>query len=103
MVVDVVVVVVVVVVNALSMSCCSRESPSHPTLNLLCLCDYGQAIYTVEVGGAKKLYRHFLKKPDGCLMEVFGDVSTQLQKEQTALERLLINQGQGGYVGNEPL
>lgn len=60
------------------------------------------AIYTVEVGGAKKLYRHFLKKPDGCLMEVFGDVSSQLQKEQTALERLLVEQGQGGY-DNSPL
>jgi hypothetical protein len=55
------------------------------------------AIYTVEVGGAKKLYRHFLKKPDGCIMEVFGDVSMQLQQQQSAVERLLMEQGQAGY------
>ena len=61
------------------------------------------AIYTVEVGGAKKLYRHFLKKPDGCIMEVFGDVSMQLQKEQTAIERLLLDQGGGGGYSGGPL
>lgn len=51
----------------------------------------------MQVGGAKKLYRHFLKKPDGCIMEVFGDVSMQLQQQQSAVERLLMEQGQAGY------
>ena len=32
------------------------------------------ALYTMQIDGARKLYRHFIKRPDGCIVEVFGDV-----------------------------
>ena len=47
------------------------------------------ALYTMQIDGTRKLYRHFIKRPDGCIVEVFGDVSVHLQKEQTAIERVL--------------
>lgn len=47
------------------------------------------ALYTMQIDGTRKLYRHFIKRPDGCIVEVFGDVSVHLQKEQTSIERVL--------------
>ena len=47
------------------------------------------ALYTMQIDGARKLHRHFIKRPDGCIVEVFGDVSVHLQKSQTSIERVL--------------
>lgn len=35
-------------------------------------------IYTSTLGGSRELYRHFLRMPDGTLVEVFGDLDSSL-------------------------
>lgn len=34
------------------------------------------AVYTMELHGARELYRHFLKTPDGAIVELFGEIGT---------------------------
>jgi hypothetical protein len=49
------------------------------------------AIYHEDSHGERTLYRHFLRSPDGTLLEVFGDLVADYQGEYLALEKALLN------------
>ena len=49
------------------------------------------AIYHEDSKGERTLYRHFLRSPDGTLLEVFGDLVADYQGEYLALEKALLN------------
>ena len=49
------------------------------------------AIYHEDAKGERTLYRHFLRSPDGTLLEVFGDLVADYQGEYLALEKALLN------------
>jgi len=49
------------------------------------------AIYHEDADGERTLYRHFLRSPDGTLLEVFGDLVADYQGEYSALEKALLN------------
>lgn len=58
------------------------------------------AIFHETSSGKRTLYRHFLRSPDGTLLEVFGDIEKQFRGEFRALEEALVsaskaNQGNG--------
>ncbi|KAF0692494.1 Aste57867_16438 [Aphanomyces stellatus] len=47
------------------------------------------AIFNLELDGARQLYRHFIKNPDGEMLEVFGTISESLGSQYAALESAL--------------
>jgi hypothetical protein len=49
------------------------------------------AIYHEDSKGERTLYRHFLRSPDGTLLEVFGDLVADYQGEYLALEKALLH------------
>ena len=48
------------------------------------------AIYHEDSKGVRTLYRHFLRSPDGTLLEVFGDLVEDFQGEYISLEKALL-------------
>lgn len=48
------------------------------------------AIYHEDAKGVRTLYRHFLRSPDGTLLEVFGDLVEDFQGEYISLEKALL-------------
>jgi hypothetical protein len=55
-------------------------------------------IYHAGLDGARELYRHFLRLPDGVILEVFGDIERHFGLKTAALQALL-GGGGGGGVG----
>ncbi|RHY10641.1 hypothetical protein DYB25_004918 [Aphanomyces astaci] len=47
------------------------------------------AIFNLELDGSRQLYRHFIKNPDGEILEVFGTISDSLGSQYAALESAL--------------
>ncbi|RHY35132.1 hypothetical protein DYB32_000356 [Aphanomyces invadans] len=47
------------------------------------------AIFNLELDGSRQLYRHFIKNPDGEILEVFGAISDSLGSQYAALESVL--------------
>ncbi|OQS06315.1 hypothetical protein THRCLA_01644 [Thraustotheca clavata] len=47
------------------------------------------AIFTLELDGSRQLYRHFIKNPDGEILEVFGTLSDSFGSQYAALETAL--------------
>ncbi len=61
-------------------------------------------IYTQQFNGDRTLYRHYLRLPDGTILELFGDmdsVGVSLGSQFNTLKSLLISQSQphGGSRG----
>ena len=48
------------------------------------------AIYHEDAKGVQTLYRHFLRSPDGTLLEVFGDLVADYAGEYIQLEKALL-------------
>jgi hypothetical protein len=48
-------------------------------------------IYNQELDGSKTLYRHFLRMPDGTIIELFDVVAKSLGSQFDSLEKLLLN------------
>jgi hypothetical protein len=49
------------------------------------------AIYNLEIDGSKTLYRHFLRTPDGMIIELFDVVAKTLGNQFDSLEKLLLS------------
>ena len=49
------------------------------------------AIYNLEIDGSKTLYRHFLRMPDGTIIELFDVVAKSLGSQYDSLEKLLLS------------
>ena len=57
-------------------------------------------IYHAALGGLRELYRHFLRQPDGTVVEVFGDMESALgvggagnrANEPSPLQKVLLTQ-----------
>ncbi|CAK4098589.1 unnamed protein product [Aphanomyces euteiches] len=47
------------------------------------------AIFNLELDGSRQLYRHFIKNPDGEILEVFGTISDSLGSQYSTLEPAL--------------
>ena len=52
------------------------------------------AIYHVTPSDERTLYRHFLRLPDGTILEVFGDIMDSIKGQYSTLENILIEAGQ---------
>ena len=50
-------------------------------------------IYEAGLDGSRELYRHFLRLPDGAIIEVFGDMSKQFGVGTSALQEVLLQHG----------
>lgn len=48
-------------------------------------------IYNLEIDGSKTLYRHFLRMPDGTIIELFDVVAKSLGSQFDSLEKLLLS------------
>lgn len=48
-------------------------------------------IYNQELDGSKTLYRHFLRMPDGTIIELFDVVAKSLGSQFDSLEKLLLS------------
>ncbi len=60
------------------------------------------AIYTAELDGRRRLHRHFLRSPDGAVLELFGDVSSALSGRFRPMARAIeAMRGGGGGGGDE--
>ena len=51
------------------------------------------AIYHVDPSDERTLYRHFLRLPDGTLLEIFGDLMQAVKVQYSTLEHVLIEAG----------
>jgi hypothetical protein len=47
------------------------------------------AIFNMELDGSRQLYRHFIKTPDGEILEVFGTLSDSFGSQYMAIESAL--------------
>lgn len=48
-------------------------------------------IYHVDATGQCELYRHFLRQPDGTIMEMFGTMDRQFAEQFGALQELVMS------------
>ena len=46
-------------------------------------------IYHASLDGSRELYRHFLRLPDGTIVEVFGNMEKQFGMKTNALDDVL--------------
>ncbi len=48
-------------------------------------------IYTQELNGSRTLNRHFLRQPDGTMLEIFGDLNESMGINYNNLQKILLN------------
>lgn len=61
------------------------------------------AIYYQDLDGSRRLYRHFLRNPDGAILEMFGDMVLNFGAQYDVLKDVLLqhNEGDGGLDDEE--
>ena len=47
-------------------------------------------IYELHMDGRRQIYRHFIRNPQGAIMEIFGDLTNNFGSQYSALEELLL-------------
>lgn len=60
------------------------------------------SIYTLHLSGPRRRYRHFVRQPDGAILEVGGS-HTVLERKLLTVNQLVQEEEEGGCAENEAI